>query len=166
MLKESFVILYFPYALSVWKKFQLNPSVVLAQAAIESGWGESSLATKAHNFFGLSAYGASNEYWHGGKVETCPGGLSFRRYDTVENSFLDFGRLITTIYKNAAHVSFLPKSYAQEIAYSRYISEKNGDNRELYKDLLIRIEHSLQPVIKNKLALVNRYKSINVLSKK
>lgn len=165
MLKESFVILYFPHALNVWKKFKLNPSVVLAQAAIESGWGESSLATKANNFFGISAYGVSNEYWHGGKVETCPDGLCFRRYDMVENSFLDFGRLITTIYKNAAHVSFLPKSYAQEIAYSRYISEKNGDNRELYKDLLVRIEHSLQPLIRDKLALITSHKPINVLSK-
>lgn len=35
MMKESFVVLYLPTAMEVWKRFGLNPSVVLAQAANE-----------------------------------------------------------------------------------------------------------------------------------
>ena len=29
------------------------PSAVIAQAILESGWGESTLASKYHNYFGL-----------------------------------------------------------------------------------------------------------------
>ena len=57
-----------PAALSAGADFNLNPVVILSQAAFESGWGTSNLAVKHNNFFGLTAYGASNAYWHGGKV--------------------------------------------------------------------------------------------------
>ena len=48
-----------PAALSAGADFNLNPVVILSQAAFESGWGTSNLAVKHNNFFGLTAYGAS-----------------------------------------------------------------------------------------------------------
>lgn len=79
-------------AVSAGASFNMNPTVILAQAAFESGWGMSKLATGSNNYFGLTAYGCSNQYWHGGKttVNTDSYSLDFRRYDTRENSFLDF----------------------------------------------------------------------------
>ena len=47
------------------KLFGMNARIILAQGALESGWGTSMLATEHHNFFGLMGYGASNAYWHG-----------------------------------------------------------------------------------------------------
>ena len=129
--------------------YGMNPVVILAQAAIESGWGESTLAVKYHNFFGIMGYGVTNAYWHGGKTDLGNGGLLFRRYDTPEHSFLDFARLVFTAYPQAAAVSAYPAAYAQEIAYSRYISEVNGDNRAAYRKMLVSIARQIQLLISN-----------------
>lgn len=165
-MKESFVVLYLPVAVEVWKRFGLNPSVVLAQAAIESAWGESVLAERYHNFFGITGYGPANEFWHGAKVQTREEGLLFRRYDSPENGFMDFGRLISKVYRQAAAVTFLPESYAHEIAYSRYISETNGDNRQTYRNLLVEIEDGLRPLILKRLRAHPLSPSDEVLAEK
>ena len=148
--KHSFTAKYLPAARMAGELYGLNPVVILAQAAIESGWGESRLAVSYNNFFGLTGYGVANAYWHGGKTDLDkPQGLLFRRYDRPENSFLDFARLIATAYKQAAAVSHYPRAYAHEIAYSRYISEVNGDNREAYGRMLESIARSLIPIVYN-----------------
>ena len=148
--KQSFTSKYLPAARMAGELYGLNPVVILAQSAIETGWGESTLATSYNNFFGLTGYGVVNAYWHGGKTDLDkPGGLLFRRYDRPENSFLDCARLISTVYKQAAAVSHYPRAYAREIAYSRYISEVNGDNRETYCRMLESIAQSLVPLVYN-----------------
>lgn len=147
MTTDEFVKKYLPLAEKAEKMFHINPTVVLAQAALESDWGNSALAQKAFNFFGLTAYGKSNDYWHGGKTDENALELTFRRYDTEQNSFLDFGRLISSVYPSAAAVSYYTDSYAREIAYSRYISEKNGDNRIVYRVALQKIAKGIQSMI-------------------
>lgn len=138
-----------PAAVSAGAAFNMNPLAILSQAAFESGWGTSNLATAGRNFFGLTAYGCSNEYWHGGKtaVRTTGYSLNFRRYDTRENSFLDFARLIRNNYRTAWQVSHDLTAYAREIAYSPYISELNGDDREMYRRSLVDIAATIQAVI-------------------
>lgn len=139
MEKRLFVKMYGEAARTAGELFGMNPVVILAQGALESGWGESVLAVKFHNFFGIAGYGVANAYWHGGKTDLGNGGLLFRRYDTPEHGFMDFARLVSSAYPQAAAVSFYPEAYAQEIAYSRYISEANGDNRAAYCRTLRRI---------------------------
>ena len=97
------------------KLFGMNARIILAQGALESGWGTSMLATEHHNFFGLMGYGASNAYWHGQRAtfETAYGTHHFRHYEATHLSFLDFARLI---------------------------SEHNGDNRDLYRRNIIALE--------------------------
>jgi len=149
MLKEIFVKEYYPMAKAAGEKFGINPVVILAQCAIESGWASSNLTKLGNNLFGICAYGRSNNnpYWTGDKIRLNEGGLSFRRYNNREDSFMDFGRLIQTGYPNAAGVSHYVSAYAQEIAYSRYISEVNGDNRMQYKKLIIQIAASIQKIL-------------------
>lgn len=149
MEKGEFVKGYGEAARMAGELYGMNPVVILAQAAIESGWGESTLAVKYHNFFGITGYGVTNAYWHGGKTDLGNGGLLFRRYDTPEHSFLDFARLVFTAYPQAAAVSAYPAAYAQEIAYSRYISEVNGDNRAAYRKMLVSIARQIQLLISN-----------------
>lgn len=145
--KQSFVKQYLPAARMAGDLYRINPVVILAQSAIETGWGESLLARQYNNFFGLTGYGVVNAYWHGGKTSLGEDGLTFRRYDCPQNSFLDFARLISTVYCTAASVSKYPAAYAREIAYSRYISEVNGDNRMAYEEMLTKIARSIAPLV-------------------
>ena len=131
----NFVKECLPAAVSAGAAFNLNPLV--------------NLAKECRNYFGLTAYGCSNAYWHGGKtpVKATSYPLNFRRYDTRENSFLDFARLIRNNYRSAWQVSNNPQAYAKEIAYSPYISELNGDNRETYRHSIIQITQTIQAVM-------------------
>ena len=117
------------------KLFGLNARIILAQGALESGWGTSMLATEHHNFFGLMGYRASNAYWHGQRAtfETAYGTHHIRHYEATHLSFLDFARLIRNNYRTAWQASHNPEAYAREIAYSPYISELNGADRETYR---------------------------------
>lgn len=49
MTKYEFVKRFLPEAEAAEKRFHLNPVVMLAQAAIESGWNESNLAKLHRN---------------------------------------------------------------------------------------------------------------------
>lgn len=152
MKKNDFIALYLPLALSAGEAFEINPVVILAQAAIETGWAQSTLCREHNNFFGITAYGRPNDFWHGAKTDLSEGGaipsLYFRVYASPADSFADFARLIRTAYPTAASVSFVPQAYAQAIAYSRYISEVNGDNRAAYQRMLVSICHTVERQLK------------------
>lgn len=138
MTKEEFTKTYYAAAETAGKKYNLNPTVILAQAAHESAWGSSYASKTRKNFFGILAAGSPNEYWDGTKSasKTNPN-LVFRIYKSAEDSFMDFARLISKNYKTAASVSSDSTKYAKAIAYSPYISEKNGDNRPAYQKAVI-----------------------------
>lgn len=113
MHKKEFIQQFLPAAQAAGEHYKLNPVVILAQAAVESGWGESDLCKVYHNYFGITGYGKSNIYWNGGKTE--PGEkshLQFRIYPMPQQSFFDFARLITTAYPFAAAMSYHPEAYA------------------------------------------------------
>ena len=146
MTKQDFVNKFYPAAKAAGAEFNINPVVVLAQAAIESGWGESKLSSY-NNFFGITAYGRINNYWHGGKIQLADNGLPFRRYDTMENSFMVYCRMIRGSYRTSADLSFHPAAFAKSIAYSKYISEVNGDNRASYQILMEKLSASIATLV-------------------
>ncbi|MCO6017488.1 hypothetical protein CKN86_11765 [Carnobacterium divergens] len=85
-----------PGCLSLWKLYGILPSVAAAQAALESGWGSSSLASKYNNLFGIKGAGVSlptTEYYDG----KTPIGIvdSFRVYPNWNTSILDYGGFLT-----------------------------------------------------------------------
>lgn len=137
MKQTEFITRFVDEAQEAGRVFNLHPVVILAQAALESGWGKSTLARAHHNLFGLTAYGRPNDYWHGcGVPSRTIAGLRFRKYNTTADSFMDYARLIRTCYPQAANLSRFPEAFAKEIAYSRYITESNGDNRETYRETI------------------------------
>ena len=148
MTKKDFITKYLPLAQKAGEAFRINPVVILAQSAIETGWGESTLAKEHNNFFGITAYGRPNAFWKGKKTDLSENGghvsLWFRTYESAEDSFMDFARLIHTGYPVAASLSAHPSAYAKEIAYSKYISEVNGDNRAAYQRMLVSICRSIE----------------------
>lgn len=55
MSTESFIAAVKQGALNSWTKYKVLPSVITAQAILESGWGKSELAAKGNNLFGVKA---------------------------------------------------------------------------------------------------------------
>lgn len=135
MTKEAFAKKYYPLAKFAGDKYGINPIVILAQGAHESAWGDSYGAKNRRNFFGIISSGKPNKYWNGAKSTSTASGLSFRVYNSDQDSFLDFARLISDndMYNNAQAVSNDTAKYAHAISYSPYISETNGDNRPAYE---------------------------------
>ena len=64
IMKHAYISTHLADAQSAGARFHLNPIILLAQAALESGWGTSRLAREANNHFGITGYGASNAFWH------------------------------------------------------------------------------------------------------
>ena len=155
-IKTDFVLKYYDLAVKIGKQFGINPVIILAQAAIESGWGTSPLARLHNNFFGITGYGANNEYWKGTKYLSKSSGIAFRVYNTVGSGFADFARLLVTKYPQAAKASESITGYAALISSSPYINEKAGDNRAKYKELIIRNAAAIITISKKKyLSLYN-----------
>lgn len=98
MKQSEFFSSLLPLAQKAGEAFRINPAVILAQAAIESGWGQSDLASEYHNYFGITAYGRSNVWWKGQSIELGTHSLRFRVYDTPGDSFMDYARLIRSVY--------------------------------------------------------------------
>ena len=146
MSKKDFITKYLPLAQKAGEAFRINPVVILAQAAIETGWAQSDLCLLHHNFFGITAYGKKNVWWTGTSVQLSANSLSFRTYPDPLHSFMDYARLIRHAYTPAADVSNNPQAFARSISYSRYISEVNGDNREAYRILLIKLCRQIEKI--------------------
>ena len=146
-----FIREYAPLAGEAGRAFRIDPVVILAQAAIETGWGESTLCREYHNFFGITAYGLPNVWWTGRWTELSPRSLRFRIYPDDKCSFMDYCRLLRSAYPRAADMSANPTAFAKEIAYSPYISEVNGDNREAYRKLIVQLCRK----ISSQLSIVN-----------
>ena len=147
--KETFVRTYLPFATKAGQRFSMNPAIILAQAALESGWGSSYSARVRKNYFGITAYGRPNLYWDGSfSVSKNSLKLKFREYKTIQDSFYDFARLISSKYSTAHAQSSNAEAYAQAIAYSPYISENNGDNREGYRKGILSTFNSIIAILK------------------
>jgi flagellum-specific peptidoglycan hydrolase FlgJ len=56
MTQQEFTTKYFPFANVATRGTGISPYLILAQAFLESGAGESLLAKKFNNFFGVKAY--------------------------------------------------------------------------------------------------------------
>jgi len=100
---EAFVAKVWPHAQKIGRELGVDPRAIVAQTALETGWGRSTISANgqtAHNYFGIKATGG----WRGGSVATATqefanGGFrteraAFRAYDGVEQSFNDYAALL------------------------------------------------------------------------
>ncbi len=90
-----------PLAQKYGRKQGIYPSLILAQSALESGFGQSDLAKVHHNFFGIKRTGQESSAAY--QTEEVLGGESitvtanFRAYDSVEDSVKDYAVLVGTL---------------------------------------------------------------------
>lgn len=92
--REDFFAAFAPLAQEVGKKYDLYPSVILAQAAVESNFGESELSKEYNNYFGIKGKGVvlPTVEMEGERKMAVEDG--FRTYDSARESFYDYGKLI------------------------------------------------------------------------
>ncbi len=81
----------------------LPPSLVVAMAINESGWGRSSLSQEAHNYFGIKAHRGAGpagvyekETWEVVDGERVTITAQFRAYHSLEESLRDLGTFLHT----------------------------------------------------------------------
>lgn len=111
-------------------QYKVPTSIVMAQAILESGWGNSGLSKNANNFFGIKAdkswvgaiYNATtHEYYNGVRYDNIVDG--FRAYEKPIQSFRDHAKFLT---KNSRYDSLFTydetdyKSWANGLQASGY----------------------------------------------
>jgi len=108
---------------------KIPPSITLAQAILESGWGESGLSVNANNYFGIKAdsswkgeiYNAdTHEYYNGVLTYTSD---DFRAYKNPLQSFKDHSLFLheNPRYSNLFELDFLDyKGWAHGLKSSGY----------------------------------------------
>lgn len=141
-----------PEAINIYKKYGIFPSITIAQAILESGWGKSDLTVNANNLFGIKA----DSSWKGKKVSMKTSEYYdktindyFRVYDNKIQSITDYGDFI---YKNKRYKEngvFASTYYieqAKAIEKAGYSTKENKKGEKMYAELLINIirENNLQ----------------------
>ena len=93
--KDAFIAAYTPVAKEVAEDLGVSYKIVLAQAALESGWGKS---VKGNGLMGVKSHGeeggvdvVTHEVVNGKKVKITD---SFRQYDSPEDSIRGYGKFL------------------------------------------------------------------------
>jgi flagellum-specific peptidoglycan hydrolase FlgJ len=116
--QQAFISAVTPGSVAAQGKYGVPASVTIAQAIEESAWGQSSLAAKDNNLFGIKGTGPAGsdpqptqEFQNGSWVTTTAG---FRVYRNVAESIDDHGRLLATsgYYTRAMAVRHSPNAFA------------------------------------------------------
>lgn len=127
--QEDFVNKLMPYALKAVEGQGFNPLVLVAQAALETGWGQHVPAN--NNYYGIKA----DPSWQGDKQELSSPEFengtfvkrqsAFRAYSGLLDSMKDYIDFIRNNprYGNAATRSFDPDTYFDEIARAGYATD-------------------------------------------
>ncbi len=132
---EHFVRRYLPDATAAARTLGLDPRLLLAQAALETGWGAATPqhpdGSSANNLFGMKA----SDSWQGGRVAQWTmehlGGVTarkrevFRAYDQPADSFADYVDLIggSPRYAKALAHSSNPEAYVRAVSEAGYATD-------------------------------------------
>lgn len=144
---SDFLHRYLPVAQAVADKYHIPVSVVLAQAVLENGWTGKSI--HGNNMFNIR----DSKHWKGSTVEISrateydangnlyTAGGKFRAYASVEDSFDDYGKFLTSNgkYKEAFNHSNDPKAFGDVIAQNY-----GGKNNPTYNTRLQAVISSVQ----------------------
>jgi peptidoglycan hydrolase FlgJ len=132
---EHFVRRYLPDATAAARSLGIDPRLLLAQAALETGWGASTPqhpdGQSANNLFGIKAgdnwSGARVAHWtmeHSGGV-TARKREVFRAYDRPAQSFADYVDVLggSPRYAKALEQSSDPEAFAHAVSEAGYATD-------------------------------------------
>lgn len=118
----------------LWSIYKVLPSVAIAQAALESAWGKSSLATKYNNLFGIKgSYGgnaanmATWEVYGGVRYDIK---ANFRAYPDWETSIKDYGVFLNVNKRYSKALGLTNyKDQIREIHKAGYATDPNYQSK-------------------------------------
>jgi flagellar protein FlgJ len=153
----EFVTALLPEAEAAAAELGIEPRLLLAQAALETGWGRALPqrgSEPGHNLFGIKAgqswSGASVEQWtleHADGV-TAPQREEFRAYGTTAESFADYVGLISGSrrYAEALGHGGNPEAYARAVTKAGYATDPQYADKWLAVYNGDRLEHAMRGI--------------------
>ncbi|MGE8411762.1 MAG: flagellar assembly peptidoglycan hydrolase FlgJ [Pseudomonas sp.] len=132
---DEFVATMLPMAEQAAKRIGVDPRYLVAQAALETGWGKSVMRQQdgrsSHNLFGIKA-GSS---WQGGQARAITSEFrngqmvketaAFRSYDSYQDSFHDLVTLLQSNnrYQEVLKVADKPEQFVRELQKAGYATD-------------------------------------------
>lgn len=131
---EDFVNVMLPMAEQAAQRLGVDPNYLVAQAALETGWGKhmqkDGSGASSHNLFGIKSHGwkgksgmsATTEFINGKEVRIND---SFRRYDSFAQSFDDFVDFLqrNPRYQKALQSTANPDQFVRELQRAGYATD-------------------------------------------
>lgn len=132
--KEEYIILYKDIALEEMNMYKIPASITLAQGILESGHGNSSLAKKANNHFGIKCHkGWTGKTYH---MDDDAEDECFRKYKNPYESFKDHSIFLSTRSRYAFLFDLEITDYQ---AWAKGLKKAGYATNPKYPQLLIKI---------------------------
>jgi flagellar protein FlgJ len=138
---EEFISSVWEHAKTAAQKIGLNPAVMVAQAALETGWGKhvinKSDGTSSNNLFNIK----SDARWDGERATkttlefedgtAVKKQASFRAYESIKDSVNDFVDFLTQNprYESALQTTQQPEQFLDELQKAGYATDPNYANK-------------------------------------
>lgn len=150
---QDFVTKMRPYAEKAASAIGTDPSVLIAQAALETGWGKKVIknaAGSSNNLFNIKA----DPRWSGNKVATntlefhqgiaVQEKAAFRSYDNYQDSFNDYVRFLNDNprYSKALEQPAEPSHFIRNLHQAGYATDPN------YTDKVISVMNTVKSLMK------------------
>jgi flagellar protein FlgJ len=132
---DQFVATMLPLAKEAAARIGVDPTVLVAQAALETGWGKSIMrqqdGSSSHNLFGIKAQGSwkgpearaiTSEFRDGKMVKET---ADFRSYSSYADSFHDLVSLLENNdrYKEVVNSADKPEQFVKELQKAGYATD-------------------------------------------
>jgi len=132
--REEYINRYKDLAIKISKQTGIPVSIILAQACLESDNGNSLLATKANNHFGIKC----GKNWSGEKFfkDDDEKNECFRKYSSIEESYYDYANYLKNSSRYKELFLYDSKDYS---SWAKGLKEKGYATNPNYANLLIKI---------------------------
>ncbi|AGA92157.1 flagellar rod assembly protein/muramidase FlgJ [Thioflavicoccus mobilis 8321] len=132
---DEFVAAVMPHAIEVGAELGADPRLLVAQAALETGWGRSIIrngdGTSSHNLFNIKAHRSwdgpvasvhTREFMRGSEVTVQ---AEFRSYDSFADSFRDYVDFLRSNprYRTALTRTQDPEAFARSLQNAGYATD-------------------------------------------
>lgn len=146
--EQQFIVQIADYAKVLQERYGVLPSISIAQAILESDWGNSELSIKNNNYYGIKGGGSeptvtmtTKEFVDGEWIEVK---ADFRKYTSWQESMEDHSELFTkgTTWNEDQYAKVLAATDYKEAAYA--LQESGYATDPDYPEKLIRLIEQYQ----------------------